>query len=209
MENGENVMGYFTSEDILLCLPCKEDTDLIEHVTRRVNKYFNIVDYLKEFIDYEVEEYIDTRLPKIKENSTQLEQLFQAYKEFCFREYDSLCTPIYPKNGILEVAYTDECFDSNEEYEYAIQYSLNLNENLDIYEMTNEYIKITISKYMELELMILNLGYSFDKWVSCENGLDFDLASELINNYKNGINQEKLLAKLQEKDIVVEFKPTQ
>ncbi|EME7220928.1 hypothetical protein [Enterococcus faecium] len=133
---------------------------------------------------------------KVISNDNILERLIEAKWQFDKHEYKQEEKELFTLEDTIYIANTDEVYDSEELMEYEIQCTLNLKDKLDIYQITNEYISVRILQPMTYEEMINNLNRGdFDSWVSSENGLDYDILTDMILDYKNGIEKNRIIEK--------------
>lgn len=133
---------------------------------------------------------------KVISNDTILERLIEAKWQFDKREYKQEQKELFTLEDTIYIANTDEVYDSEELMEYEIQCALNLKDKLDIYHIYNENISVRILQPMTYEEMINNLNRGdFDSWVSSENGLDYDILTNMILDYKNGIEKNRIIEK--------------
>lgn len=133
---------------------------------------------------------------KVISNDTILERLIEAKWQFDKNEYKQEIKELFTLEDTIYIANTDEVYDSEELMEYEIQCALNLKDKLDIYHIYNENISVRILQPMTYEEMINNLNRGdFDSWVSSENGLDYDILTNMILDYKNGIEKNRIIEK--------------
>lgn len=136
-----------------------------------------------------------------------LQKFIEAKQQFDENEFP------FPEDEIsftledtIGIAHTDEYFDTNEDFEYQIQCSLDLKNHLDVYEIENEYIHITHKKYMSYEDMLENLTASYDDWIGSDSGIDRDFASDLIFDFLTGQDMSKTIEKYAKVNVTIEFK---
>ena len=133
----------------------------------------------------------------------QLIDLNNAYIDFCEYEYGqaeplvdftqpvrTLSQEVLPQ--MIDIAYTDELEDSLGCYRYEVTAKVDIQNDEELYQLSNEKLTVICVKETSVDEVIYNLrSCSFDDWITCTNWIDYDEVTQLTDGV---ISEENLFA---------------
>lgn len=133
----------------------------------------------------------------------QLIDLNNAYIDFCEYEYGqaeplvdftqpvhTLSQEVLPQ--MIDIAYTDELEDSLGRYRYEVTAKVDIQNDEELYQLSNEKLTVICVKETSVDELIYNLrSCTFDDWITCTNWIDYDEVTQLTDGV---ISEENLFA---------------
>lgn len=133
----------------------------------------------------------------------QLIDLNNDYIDFCEYEYGqaeplvdctqsvrNLSQEVLPQ--MINIAYTDDVEDSFGRYRYEVAAKVDIQNDEELYQLSNEKLTVICVKETSVDEIIYNLRKcSFDDWITCTNWIEYDEVTQLTDGV---ISEENLLA---------------